>query len=179
MAMAMGLARARLRTAARRVVLCAIAAMTAAAILTGCASPAARPAGPPVAATAQQAGFPVVIDCLGHADVRPPEIVLTCADYGDRLGRLHWASWAASAAFGSGTEWIHYCVPDCAESRTWNTFPVRMVLSRPEPWPGHRGRSYFTRLTEIYTGTRPRYQVPHGASLPQTRTWGLVPWTQP
>ena len=41
--MAMGLARARLRTAARRVVLCAIAAMTAAAILTGCASPAARP----------------------------------------------------------------------------------------------------------------------------------------
>jgi hypothetical protein len=173
-----GLARARLRAAAMPAVLCGIAAVTAAVSVTGCASSAARASGPAVVATAQQPGVPVVIDCVGHADVRPSGFVLTCADYGDFLDRLHWASWA-STALGDGTEWIHDCVPDCASSRTWHTFPVRVVLWRPEPWPGHRGRSYFTRLTEIYTGTRPRYQVPHGANLPQTRTWGLVPWSQP
>ena len=39
----------------------------------------------------------------------------------------------------------------------------------------HRGRYYFARLTEIYTGTRPRYQVPHGQSYLQAVTWGLPP----
>ncbi len=171
--MAMGLARARLRTAARSAVLCGIAAVTAAGSVTACASPAVRPSGPAVVAAAQQAGVAVVFDC-NRAQVRPSEFVLTCADDGDFLDRLHWVSWA-SAAFGSGIEWIHDCVPSCVSNRTFRTFPVLVVLWRPEPWPGHHGRYYFSRLTEIYTGQRPRYQVPHGESYPQAVTWGLPP----
>jgi hypothetical protein len=172
--MAMGLARARLRAAARSAVLCVIAAVTAAASVTGCASPAVRPSGPAVVAAARQPGVPVVFDC-NRAQIRPSGFVLTCADDGDFLDRLRWVSWAASAAFGSGIESIHDCVPYCAASRTWHTFPVLVVLWRPESWPGHHDRSYFTRLTEIYTGQRPRYQVPHGQSYPQAVTWGLPP----
>jgi hypothetical protein len=130
------------------------------------------PSGPAVVSAAQSAGSPVVIDCDRAARVRPSEFVLTCADYGDFLDRLHWVSWGP-AAFGSGTEWIHDCVPSCVSNRTFRAFPVLVVLWRPQPWPGHRGRSYFTRLTEIYPGQRPRYQVPHGQSYPQAVTWDL------
>jgi hypothetical protein len=168
--MAMGLARARLRAAAMPAVLCAIAAVTAAASVTGCAGPAARPSGPPVVAAAQQPGVPVVFDC-GSAQVRPSDFVLTCADYGDFLDRLRWVSWAASAAFGSGIESIHDCTPSCVANPTFHTFPVLVVLWRPEPWPGHRGQSCFTRLTDIYTGQRPRYQTPR-PELPAGRDVG-------
>jgi hypothetical protein len=170
----MRLARARLRTAAMSAVLCGIAAVTAAAEVTGCASPAAHPSGIAVLATAQQPGVPVVFDC-DRAQIRPSGFVLTCADNGDFLDRLRWVSWAAPAAFGSGIEWIHDCVPYCVASRTWHTFAVLVVLWRPEPWPGRHGMSYFTRLTEIYTDQRPRYQVPRGQSYPQALTWGLPP----
>ena len=175
--MAVGQARARLRTAARSAVLCGIAAVTTAGTVTGCASPAARPAGPAVVAAKHPAGSPVVIDC-NRAQVRPSEFVLACADHGDFLSRLQWVSWA-SAAFGTGTEWIHDCLPSCVSNRTFHTFPVLVVLWRPEPWPGHRGRSYFTRLTEIYTGQRPRYQIPHGPRFPQAVTWPPGPWPPP
>ncbi|MDQ2815944.1 MAG: hypothetical protein M3Z75_29910, partial [Actinomycetota bacterium] len=81
----MGLVRARLRAAARSAVLCGIAAVTVAGGVAGCASPDGRPSGPAVVAVTQQAGFPVVIDCLGRAEVRPSGFVLTCADDGDFL----------------------------------------------------------------------------------------------
>jgi hypothetical protein len=150
--------------------------VTAAISVTGCATPAVRPSGPPVVATAQQPGVPVVFDC-NSAQVRPPAFVLTCADVGDFLEGLRWASWAASAAFGSGIESIHDCQPSCVANPTRRTFPVLVVVWRPEPWPGHRGRYCFTRLTEIYTGQRPRYQTPQGQSYPQAVMWTLADQT--
>ncbi len=143
----MGLARARLRTAARSAVLCGIAAVTAGGSVTGCASRAVRPSGPAAVAAAQQASVPVVFDC-NRVQIRQSMFMLTCADDGDFLDRLRWFSWA-SAAFGSGIEWIHDCVPSCVSNGTFHTFPVLVVLWRPGPWPDHRGRYYFTRLTEI------------------------------
>lgn len=169
---AVGLARARLRTAAISAVLCGVAAVTAASTMTGCASQVVHQPAPAAVATANPVGFPAVIDCLNRAQVRPSMFVLTCADGWDYLYRLHWVSWA-SAAFGSGIEWQKDCVPYCGANRKFYTWPVLVVLWRPEPLPHHPGMHYFTRLTEIYTGMLPRYQCLHCGNYPQTLTWDL------
>jgi len=62
-------------------------------------------------------------------------------------------SWG-SQAFGTGTETINSCTPDCADGKLV-PYPVLVAVWRPEPLPGHPGVSYFTRMTRIYTANRP------------------------
>jgi hypothetical protein len=101
--------------------------------------------------------------------VKPREYILTCADAGDVLIRLHWVSWGTDA-YGRGTEHIHDCYPYCAGSTTYINYPVLVVLWRAEARPGHAGQKYFTRLTEIHTGS---LVLPHFHNLPRTETWKL------
>jgi hypothetical protein len=126
------------------------------------------------AASGASAAHPVVlINCAGHAQVRPSHYVLTCADYGDRLTGIHWVSWS-NVAFGSATEHIENCYPSCVSRRNhWYTYQVLLTLWRSKAWPGHAGRSYFTRLTEIRTGS---LKLPHDPNLSRTYTWPLADW---
>ena len=126
--------------------------VTAAGLLAGCGSVrASADLGAAAAAPAQ--GGVVMVDCAGKPQTRPSSFVLTCADANDALGGMHWVSWG-SQAFGTGTETINTCTPDCADGKLV-PYPVLVAAWRPEPRPGHPGVQYFTRVTRIYTANRP------------------------
>ena len=131
-------------------------AMTAAGLLAGCSSPhdgAAAAVSSRAADSAATQRSVIVVNCPGRQQTRPSSFILTCADAGDVLTALHWVSWA-SQAFGTGTEMIKTCTPDCAEGG-FVSYPALIALWRPEPLPGHPGVLYFTRITRIYTANRP------------------------
>jgi hypothetical protein len=106
----------------------------------------------------------VLVNCGGTGQVKPREYILTCADDGDGLTRLHWVSWG-STAYGRGTEYIHVCYPSCAQSDKYVNYPVLVVLWRVKT---QSGQQYFSRLTEIRTGS---LVLPHAHNLPRTMTW--------
>jgi hypothetical protein len=151
-------------------------AMTAVGLLAGCGSGRGGPAAAtPVLAADQSAAArsAVVVNCL-EQQTRPSSFILTCADAGDVLTRVHWVNWA-SEAFGTGTEMIKTCKPNCAEGG-FASYPVLITLWRPERLPGHSGVLYFTRVTRIYTANRPPLYFCHGGSqtcYPLTSTFDL------
>jgi hypothetical protein len=126
--------------------------VTAAGLLAGCGSARATADLSAAAATAAQHGV-VMVDCDGKPQTRPSSFVLTCADANDALGGMRWVSWG-SQAFGTGTETINSCTPDCADGKLV-PYPVLVAVWRPEPLPGHPGVQYFTRVTRIYTANHP------------------------
>ena len=148
------------------------AIVIAVGLLAGCASATSGTATPAPAAAAQRTT--VVVDCSGQRQTRPSSFVLTCADANDALSGLHWASWAAGQAFGTGTEKVNTCTPDCADGKLVS-YPALITLWRPEPLPGHPGVRYFTRITRIYPFNRPPLYNCQGkhACYPQTSTFDL------
>ncbi len=152
--------------------------VTAAGLLAGCGSVRAATAGPASsraadAGAASAPGGVVMVDCDGKLQTRPSGFVLTCADANDALGAMHWVSWG-SQAFGTGTETINNCTPDCADGKLV-PYPVLVAVWRPEPLPGHPGVQYFTRVTRIYTANRPPLYNCQGKQTcyPATSTFGL------
>ncbi len=141
--------RGRIRAAA--IALCGIAAIAT----TACAAsaPAAASGRQQAMGVTAAASVPVVVDCAGHAQTRPGQYVLACADGNAYLATLHWATWGSSAAFADGISTFNDCVPNCVSGHG-HSFPVLVALWRAEPRPGHGGERYFTRLTIIYTGSR-------------------------
>lgn len=83
-----------------------------------------------VPAVAHAVPVKTIIDCNGRRLVRPTEIVFTCADYGDQIQSLRWATWGAQTAAGDGYEHVNQCVPDCADGK-WAVFPVHVELTTP------------------------------------------------
>jgi hypothetical protein len=149
--------------------------VTVATIATGAAAVGAAICGPALASAAAppSAARPVVlVNCADKAVVRPGQFVLTCADANDLVTGLHWVSWRG-VAFGSGTEHVNDCVPNCAAGRTFS-YPVLITLWRPQARPGHPGQRFFSRLTEIRTG---RLHKAKDSTLSRTQTfqlWGSI-----
>jgi hypothetical protein len=150
------------------------AILLALGLLAGCASANTGAAAPASARAASQPSTVVVVDCSGQRQTRPSSFILTCADANDALTALHWASWADSQAFGTGTEEVNTCSPDCADGKLVS-YPALITLWRPEPLPGHPGVRYFTRITRIYPANRPPLYNCQGkhTCYPQTSTFGL------
>jgi hypothetical protein len=121
---------------------------TAAAVLV--AVPAsAKPSAP-------ASSHPVVlVQCSGQGVVKPtsydPPFCMPSSQY---LAALNWTSWKTSA-FGSGTLKVNSCIPSCAAGK-YIKYPVLLVLWRAQAWPHHAGRQYFSRMTWIFTGKRPK-----------------------
>ena len=117
-----------------------------------------------------------MVGCSGQQQTRPSSFVLTCADANDALTALHWVSWANNQAFGTGTEKVNTCTPDCADGKLVS-YPALITLWRPEPLPGHPGVRYFTRITRIYPANRPPLYNCQGkhTCYPLTSTLGLAP----
>jgi hypothetical protein len=55
----------------------------------------------------------VVGNCT-KSQVRPAAIIIACADDNLSLTRLHWSSFGATTAHGSGEYYVNDCTPDCA-----------------------------------------------------------------
>jgi hypothetical protein len=147
-----------------------LAILLALGFLVGCASAQ----GGTTAASVVAARSVVVVNCLGKQQTRPSSFILTCADANDALSGLHWVNWAASQAFGTGTEVINTCTPNCADGKLVS-YPALVALWRPEPRPGHPGVRYFTRITRIYPAARPPLYYCQGkrTCYPQTSTSAL------
>jgi hypothetical protein len=149
----------------RAIVLAAIAGGVAGPVVA--ALPTAQAAQP--AAQAARAAVQhrvVLVNCLGHAVVRPKSVVLACADGADFLNHLTWAFWN-SQANGAGKDNINSCNPSCVAGH-FHSYPVRVQLWRVRNRPHHSGQRYFTRMTLTYTR-----HIPKG--LHRTRVIKLLP----
>jgi hypothetical protein len=98
-------------------------------------------------------GVPVVIACINKTQIRPSEYILPCGDGNAYLYHLNWSAWGSSSALASGTYIFNDCIPNCVGGHG-HSFGVLAVLWDVQPWPGHVGVRYFTRLTIIFTGNR-------------------------
>jgi len=125
-------------------------------------------AGPASAATSPTA----LVGCQGQALVRPAVYDIGCMPSSELVTNLSWVSWS-SVAFGSGILRVNNCTPSasCGPSN-YTKYPILAVLWGAKPWPHHQGRDYFSKLTWIFTGTRP-------AQSPVTQTFTLPDAAQP
>jgi hypothetical protein len=95
-----------------------------------------------------------VVQCNGAGQVKPSATLQPgCMGSNADITRLKWTSWGSSA-FGSGTVGFNQCTPSssCGPGK-FTKYPALFVLWRKEAWPHHAGRSYFTRMTIIFTGS--------------------------
>jgi hypothetical protein len=120
--------------------------------LAGSASAApARPAAPTGTVSVQM----VVLDCPGvGALVRPKSFILTCADGYVQLDKLSWTSWTPGLASAAGTLSKNTCTPSCVAGHV-RSYPVLAVLWGRAAVKNRPGEQCYTRMTLIYTGSRP------------------------
>jgi hypothetical protein len=101
---------------------------------------------------------PVVLNCLGKAQVKPGTITLACADDGAGLTHLHWTSWTPQLASAYGTEWQNDCKPNCAQGHVHH-YPVVAMLWGSATVTGHPGERRYTKATISYPKGRPAVYV--------------------
>ncbi len=150
--------------------LCGIAVIAAA----GCSTAASAA---PLAGKQQAAGtsgVPVVIGCINKTEIRPSEYILACGDGNAYLYHVNWFVWGSSSALASGTYIFNDCTPSCVDGHG-HSFGVLAVLWDVQPWPGHAGVRYFTRLTIIFTGHRSYAAGGKTYQEPQSQTEQLFP----
>jgi hypothetical protein len=107
----------------------------------------------------------VVLNCLGHPQVRPGRFTLACADANDYLTGLAWKSWGPMLASATGVQAVNDCVPYCAAGH-FHSYPVNVVL-----WGSKAagpGRQRNTKITGFYPGVHPPYVRNQPAAFPET-----------
>ena len=141
-----------------RIVLTAggLAAAGAVAGMVVAATPAS--AGSAAGQVPAASGVVLVNQCTGKGQVRPATVALPdCMTSSELIGHAGWTSWG-QAAFGHGVLEVNNCTPSssCGPSQ-YNKYPILIGLWRPEHWAGRSDTDYFSRLTWIFTGSRPRH----------------------
>lgn len=96
----------------------------------------------------------VVLNCLGHPQVRPGRFTLACADANDYLTGLAWKSWGQQLASATGVQVLNDCVPYCAAGH-FHRYPVGVVLWHPAA--AGPGSQRYTSITLLYPGAHPAY----------------------
>ena len=133
----------------------------------GLASAAAASPGSAPAATRLFTERTVVINCLGRTEVRPGSFTLACADDNDYLTGLSWTSWIPRLASGYGTQVVNDCLPYCAAGH-FHSYPVLVVLWGRAALRGNPGTLRYTKITLIYTGSRPKVLGGYPATVTET-----------
>ena len=99
----------------------------------------------------------VVFDCPGqHALVRPESFILACADGNALLDKLTWSSWTPGLASATGSLVLNDCTPYCAAGH-FHSYPAIVIFWGSQAVKNHPGERCYTMMTQILTGTRPRY----------------------
>jgi len=109
----------------------------------------------------------VVLNCLGHPQVRPGRFTLACADANDYLTGLAWKSWGPRLASATGVQAANDCVPYCAAGH-FHRYPVDVVLWHPAA--AGPGSQRYTSITLLYPGAHPAYT---GSRRPVTTSMTL------
>jgi hypothetical protein len=94
----------------------------------------------PAAIASGSSGQVWVNNCVKE-HYKPTEIVLACGDGNTLLEKLHWSSWSASKAAGSGTYSVNDCTPTCVAGHFVN-YPVTVTLSKPRACTGQKHRVF-------------------------------------
>jgi hypothetical protein len=118
-----------------------MAAAAAAAALCAAAAPA-------VGATPLRA----LPDCLGHAQVRPKQVVFACADGNFYVDRLDWVGWGGARAVGLGTVHLNDCEPYCAAGH-FHTYSAVLIASGSQRCPD--GEPAYLTVTWAFVGRSP------------------------
>ena len=87
--------------------------------------------------------------CEHVARVRPPSLVVACADANFTIDHITWSAWRARAATGRGTAHVNDCTPNCAAGH-FHAFPITVRLSRVVQCI--KGRREFARIA--WSGTQ-------------------------
>jgi hypothetical protein len=82
---------------------------------------------------------------------KPSSLLIACGDGNARVTGLHWSSWTATSAVGTGIWQQNDCKPYCAKGR-FHDFPVQLRLD--DPMPG-QGTMIFGNATAIFSGAAP------------------------
>jgi hypothetical protein len=109
----------------------------------------------------------VVLNCLGHPQVRPGRFTLACADANDYLTGLAWKNWGPGLASATGVQAVNDCVPYCAAGH-FHRYPVDVVLWHPAA--AGPGSQRYTSITLLYPGAHPAYT---GSRRPVTTSMTL------
>jgi hypothetical protein len=120
-------------------------ATSAPAATAGASTAPAAATAPPAAAGPVGTHIKVYANCTSPT-VRPPEIVLACADYGALLEGLRWTSWTAASATAVGTFEYNDCTPSCAEGRHRDIPGTTVTLTVPVEGAG--GQVVWSRIQE-------------------------------
>ena len=110
---------------------------------------------PALGATAQAApnGAMALPTCAGKPEVRPTEVIITCADAGIVARKLRWTGWGESFAAALGTMSVNDCKPYCAAGHFHN-YPVVVVASGMQRCPN--GMPAYRTVTFAYIGKGPQ-----------------------
>jgi hypothetical protein len=102
----------------------------------------------------------VVLDCPGVGVlVRPKTFILTCGDGYAQVDKLSWTSWTPGLASATGAVVRNTCNPSCVAGHFVSS-PVVAVLWGRAALKNHPGEQCYTRMTIIYTGSRPSGVAP-------------------
>ena len=119
----------------------------------------------------------ILLGCDYAAEVAPSSIS-NCGDGAVGLTGLHWTSWAPHLASGYGTYFLNDCTPTCVGGH-FHLYPALAVLWGSAAVKGHPSERKYTRMTLVFTGTRPPvYQVVKGKTIvthPVTQTLPTFP----
>lgn len=102
------------------------------------------------ASPAAAAGRAQVNNC-GVLEVKPTDLVITCADANSMLTELSWQGWSNGRAKGVGLYELNDCEPTCVAGTT-RTYPVSVLLTRPKVQAGER---VLTKLTMTFAKKSP------------------------
>ena len=143
-------------------------------LAAGLLASAATITGTALAASAAPAasGQVVLVQCNGVGQVKPSATDQPgCMPSNELIPKLKWASWTSSA-FATGVVAVNNCTPSasCGPSK-FTRYPILVVLWKAAAWPGHAGRSYFTRMTIILSGSGKRLPK----HVPVVSTYKLLP----
>lgn len=83
--------------------------------------------------------------------MKPPSIVVACADAGLGAKDLTWSAWTATTAKAKGVVYENDCTPDCAEG-VFKVYPASITLTGVRSTPDGPA---FGVLRATYSGARP------------------------
>jgi hypothetical protein len=94
-------------------------------------------------------GDTYVINCVGKGEVKPQEIVITCADAGVMVTKITWTKWTANEAKGTGTLVWNTCLPKTCVDGIVQKFKAKVTLGRVASGPNI---SVFSGMTLTFKG---------------------------
>jgi hypothetical protein len=140
-----------------------------------------------LAASAVAAGplplSPTFLGAQGHSLAVRPAVITYTGDGTGLLGGarvrtghtgIHWTSWGASTAHGTGYDQLNDCNPSCAGG-TYHGYAVRIEMWRPRHV---HGQFVFTRLTIFFVHHRPA-NMPAHYTFTDVRIAGGLGWMPP